>query len=51
MPEVYDRAVALVIREIVDVKVVVGHRFDLASASEAFTFATSRQGLKVLMTP
>lgn len=51
MPEVYDRAVALVTRGIVDVKAVVSHRFDLASASEAFTFATSREGLKVLITP
>lgn len=51
MPEVYERAVALVERGVVDVKAIVSHRFDLNSANEAFTFATSRQGLKVLITP
>ncbi len=51
MPEVYGRAVELVSRGVVDVKAVVSHRFELGSASEAFTFASSRKGLKVLITP
>ncbi len=51
MPEVYERAVALVGRGIVDLKAVVSHRFELASAGEAFEFATARKGLKVVVTP
>lgn len=51
MPEVYERAVALVEKSAVDVKAVVSHRFGLDSAHAAFEFATAREGLKVLITP
>ncbi|RMB58246.1 zinc-dependent alcohol dehydrogenase [Tessaracoccus antarcticus] len=51
MAEVYDRSVDLVVRGVVDVKAVVSHRFELGAAGEAFTFASSREGLKVLITP
>lgn len=51
MPEVYERAVELASKGLVDVKSVVSHRFGLDDASEGFAFATRREGLKVLITP
>lgn len=51
MPEVYERSIALVERGLVDVKAVVSHRFELASAGDAFEFAATRKGLKVVITP
>lgn len=51
MPEVYERAIAMIERGFVDLHAIVSHRIPLDSASEAFTFAASRQGLKVVITP
>ena len=51
MPEVYDRAVQLAARGVVDLKSVVSDRFDLDSCQEGFDYAAKRSGLKVLITP
>lgn len=51
MPEVYGRAIAMIERGFVDPQAVVSHRMPLDSASDAFEFAASRQGLKVVITP
>lgn len=51
MPEVYERAVGLAARGVVDLKAVVSHRFGLDAAQEGFEFAATRGGLKVLITP
>jgi L-iditol 2-dehydrogenase len=51
MKDVYPRAIRLVERGLVDVDSVVTQRFPLDRAAEAFTVATARQGLKVLITP
>jgi L-iditol 2-dehydrogenase len=51
MKDVYPRAIHLVARGLVDVDSVVTQRFPLAEAPQAFTTATAREGLKVLVTP
>ena len=51
MPEVYERAIDLAGRGVVDLKAVVSHRYALDSAQEGFGFAATRGGLKVLITP
>lgn len=51
MPEVYERAVQLAAQGVVDLKSVVSHRFALDDAQAGFTFATRREGLKVLIKP
>jgi L-iditol 2-dehydrogenase len=51
MKEVYPRAIRLVERGLVDVESVVSDRFPLDRAAAAFTTATARQGLKVVVTP
>ena len=51
MPEVYQRAVDLASRGIVDLTAVISHRFGLDAAQDGFEFAASRGGLKVLITP
>lgn len=51
MPEVYEQAIALVERGFIDLKAVVSHRFGLVSAADAFEFAATRKGLKVVITP
>lgn len=51
MPEVYERAVDLAARRVVDLKSVVSDRFGLDQASGGFAFATRREGLKVLIKP
>lgn len=51
MPEVYERAIALVERGVVDLKAVVSHRFALGETSQAFEAAARREGLKVVIRP
>ena len=51
MPEVYERAVELADRGVVDLRAVVSHRFPLDSAQQGFEFAAGRGGLKVVVTP
>ena len=51
MKEVYPRATALVERGLVDVRSVVSHRYPLSQVGDAFTTASARQGLKVVVLP
>jgi len=51
MKEVYPRATALVVAGLVDVRGLVSHRFPLTAAEEAFTTASARRGLKVIVEP
>jgi L-iditol 2-dehydrogenase len=51
MKDVYPRAIRLVERGLVDVESLVTQRFSLTHAAEAFTSATARTGLKVVITP
>ncbi|MEN3307544.1 MAG: L-iditol 2-dehydrogenase [Micromonosporaceae bacterium] len=51
MKDVYPRAIRLVERGLVDVESVVTQRFLLDQAPQAFATATTRQGLKTLITP
>jgi L-iditol 2-dehydrogenase len=47
----YPRAIALVMRGLVDVRALVTHRFPLAQAAEAFATAERREGLKIVIEP
>jgi L-iditol 2-dehydrogenase len=49
MKHTYPRAIALVSQRLVDVSMLVTHRFPLARAAEAFTVAERREGLKVIV--
>jgi L-iditol 2-dehydrogenase len=49
MKEVYGRAVALVERGLVDVEALVSDRYPLDQATEAFTAAVRREGLKTVV--
>jgi L-iditol 2-dehydrogenase len=51
MNDVYPRAIGLVAAGRVDAATLVTHRFDLASATEAFALAARRTGLKVIVEP
>ena len=51
MKEVYPRATALVERGLVDVRSVVSHRYPLSQVGDAFTTASAREGLKVVVLP
>jgi len=51
MKEVYPRAIALVERGLVDVRSVVSHRYPLSQVEDAFTTASARAGLKVVVQP
>ena len=51
MKEVYPRATALVVAGLVDVRGLVSHRFPLTDAEQAFTTASARRGLKVIVEP
>jgi L-iditol 2-dehydrogenase len=51
MNDVYPRAIGLVAAGRVDAATLVTHRFDLASAEEAFALAAARTGLKVIIEP
>jgi L-iditol 2-dehydrogenase len=51
MKEVYPRATALVVADLVDVRGLVSHRFPLTEVDGAFATAVARQGLKVIVEP
>ena len=51
MRDVYPRAITLAMRGQVDLRSVVTNRFGLADAEAAFTFASARGGLKVVIRP
>lgn len=51
MREMYGRTIPLVADGVVDVASLVSHRFGLADATEAFTVAHARVGLKVVVEP
>lgn len=49
MKEVYPRAVDIVERGVVDIGALVTHRFPLRGVADAFSCASTRQGLKVVV--
>lgn len=49
MKHTYPRAIALVSKNLVDVRSLVTHRFPLADAREAFRVARQREGLKIII--
>jgi len=51
MNAVYPRAISLVERGLVDVSVLITHRYPLAEVDEAFRVAAARTGLKVVVEP
>jgi L-iditol 2-dehydrogenase len=51
MKHTYPRAIDLAVRGLVDLRSLVTHRFPLAEADAAFTSASSREGLKVIVEP
>jgi len=51
MKHTYPRAIQLVERGLVDVRSLVTHRFPLEQAPQAFSIASKRQGLKVIIEP
>lgn len=51
MKEVYPRAITLATRGIVDLDAVISDTFALGDVQAAFTHATSRAGLKTIITP
>jgi L-iditol 2-dehydrogenase len=51
MNDVYPRAISLAARGAVDLESLVSQRAALGQAAEAFTAATDRSGLKVIIEP
>ena len=51
MKHTYPRAIALVSAGLIDLDVLVSHRYPLAEGAEAFQVATAREGLKVVIKP
>ncbi|MGB3714301.1 MAG: alcohol dehydrogenase catalytic domain-containing protein [Candidatus Promineifilaceae bacterium] len=51
MKHTYPRAIELVEKNLVDVQSLISHQFPLEDSVDAFTFAESRQGLKVIINP
>jgi L-iditol 2-dehydrogenase len=49
MKHTYPRAIHLVDQGLIDVRSVVSHHFPLEKAVEAFTIATRREGLKIIL--
>jgi threonine dehydrogenase-like Zn-dependent dehydrogenase len=47
----YDHALDLLAKNKIDVKALLGHSYPLKRAEEAFRFALSRKGIKVILTP
>jgi L-iditol 2-dehydrogenase len=51
MKHTYPRAIELIATGIVDVESIITHRFSLDEFAEAFSFAESRKGIKVIINP